>query len=66
MDFASFEDYWKPFLSGVTPTSSYAPSLPEESRRALAARLRRRLLGGGPDRPFSLPARAWAVRGKVR
>jgi ubiquinone/menaquinone biosynthesis C-methylase UbiE len=66
MDFASFDDYWTPFLSGVTPTSSYAPSLPEETRQALQARLRRRLLGDGPDRPFSLPARAWAVRGKVR
>jgi len=23
------------------------------------------LLDGGPDRPFTLPARAWAVRGVV-
>jgi ubiquinone/menaquinone biosynthesis C-methylase UbiE len=66
MDFASFDDYWRPFLSGVTPTSSYAPSLPEETRQALQTRLRQRLLGDGADRPFSLPARAWAVRGNVR
>jgi SAM-dependent methyltransferase len=66
MDFAAFEDYWNPFLGGASPTSSYAPSLPEENRQALEARLRKRLLGDGPDRPFSLPARARAVRGKVR
>ncbi len=66
MDFASFDDYWQPFLGGATPTSSYAPSLPEETRQTLRARLRRRLLGDGPDRPFILPARAWAVRGKIR
>ena len=66
MDFVSFDDYWYPFLGGASPTSSYAPALPEETRRALEARLRRRCLGGGPDRPFTLPARAWAVRGKVR
>ena len=66
MDFAAFDDYWNPFLGGASPTSSYAPSLPEETRQALKARLRNRLLGDGPDRPFSLPARAWAVRGKVR
>ena len=65
MEFASFEDYWKPFLGGATPTSSYAATLSDDLREALVRRLRRRILGNGPDRPFSMPARALAVRGQV-
>ncbi len=65
MDFASFDDYWSPFLGGATPTSSYAATLSDEVRQRLAARLREKVLGDGPDRPFSLSARAWAVRGTV-
>jgi SAM-dependent methyltransferase len=65
MDFASFDDYWSPFLGGATLTSSYAATLPDDVRQRLAARLREKVLGDGPDRPFSLSARAWAVRGIV-
>ncbi len=65
MDFASFDDYWSPFLGGATPTSSYAATLSDDVRQRLAARLREKVLGDGPDRPFSLSARAWAVRGTV-
>ena len=65
MTFASFADYWDPFLGGATATSSYAATLPEAEQAALASRLRERLLGAGPDRAFSLPTRAWAVRGRV-
>jgi len=65
MDFTSFDDYWSPFLGGATPTSSYAATLSDEVRQRLAAHLREKVLGDGPDRPFSLSARAWAVRGIV-
>jgi len=65
MDFAGFEDYWTPFLTGVTPTTAYAGGLGEEERQALKDGLRKKIIGGGPDRPFSLPAQAWAVRGTV-
>jgi SAM-dependent methyltransferase len=65
MEFTSFDDYWRPFLSGATPTSSYAATLSDEARQTLMARLRQKVLGNGPDRPFTLPARAWAVRGVV-
>ncbi len=65
MDFASFEDFWSPFLSGATPTSSYAGTLPADVRSALAEHLREKLLGGRPDGPFTLEARALAVRGTV-
>lgn len=65
MSFQSFDDYWSPFLGGATRTSSYAATLPAEVRDTLRARLRQLVLGNGPDRPFDLPARAWAVKGRV-
>ena len=65
MEFASFEDYWTPFLSGVTPTASYAGRLSEDERETLKGCLRQKALGQGRDRPFSLLAQAWAIRGMV-
>ncbi len=63
--FSSFDDYWRPFLGGQGPAGVYAVSLSEPRRTALEARLRTRLLGSRPDAPFTLPARAWAVKGVV-
>ena len=65
MEFASFEDYWTPFLSGVTPTSAYAGRLSEVERAAPKDRLRHRIMGSELDGSFTLPAQAWAVRGMV-
>jgi SAM-dependent methyltransferase len=65
MPFASFDDFWRPFLGGQGPAGAYAVSLPEAKRAALEAALRRRLLGTRPDGPFTLPARVWAVKGTV-
>jgi SAM-dependent methyltransferase len=62
--FGSFDDYWAPFLLGQGPAGAHATALPEDARAALAARLRRRLLGDGGDHAFELRARAWAVRGR--
>jgi len=64
--FPSFDDYWAPFLGGQGPAGAYATGLAEEERAQLRERLRRRLLGNGPDGPITLRARAWAVRGTVR
>jgi len=61
--FSSFEDYWSPFLDRQGPAGAYVASLAAASREQLRQRLRRRLLGREPDRPFTLQARAWAVRG---
>lgn len=60
--FSDFEDYWRPFLGGQGPAPAYVMSLAEERRAALKARLESTLApaAGGP---FSLKARAWAVRG---
>lgn len=63
--FPSFEDYWKPFLSGVGPSGSYAASLPPDVARALEARLRADLWNDRPEEARTFPARAWAVVGSV-
>ena len=62
--FASFEDYWRPFLGGQGPAPAYAMALDETAR----ARLRDRIRGRIPlqaDGSISLTARAWAVRATV-
>ena len=65
MDFSSFDDYWLPFLGGVGPVAAYIQDLSTEGRDALKDALRKRFLPGGEDGPFTLGARAWAVRGTV-
>lgn len=57
--FASFDDYWKPFLTGVGPGGAYVVSLSEDKRQELGSRLRKRFGDGA----FTLKARVWCVRG---
>ena len=66
MDFASFDDYWAPFLTGVGPSGSYVSSLDAASQDKLKERLRKILLQGEDDAAFSLNAKAWAVLGTVK
>jgi SAM-dependent methyltransferase len=63
--FASFEDYWNPFLAGQGPAGAYVASLSPAARTGLSDRLRRRLTGehGNAGGPFVKTARAWAVKG---
>jgi len=63
--FASFDDFWTPFLEKQGPAGAYASSLPAADREALRLRLRQRLLGDGPDRIIVMHARSWAVRGTI-
>jgi SAM-dependent methyltransferase len=63
--FAGFDDYWEPFLHKQGPAGAHVATLTLGERNQLRERLRRRLLGDGPDRPILLTARAWAVRGIV-
>ncbi len=65
MPFASFDDFWKPFLSGVGPSGGYAASLPAKMAQALEAKLRADLWSDQPEEARRLPARAWAVVGTV-
>jgi ubiquinone/menaquinone biosynthesis C-methylase UbiE len=60
-EYESFDDYWEPFTAGVGPGGAYCVSLDDEAREGLRQECRRRL--GDPSGAFSLPARAWAVRG---
>ena len=62
--FASFEDYWRPFLGGQGPAPAYAMSLDESARARLRDRLRERTPVQA-DGSIALTARAWAVRGRV-
>jgi hypothetical protein len=63
MRFASFDDYWSPFLEKQGPAGACVGALGEGEREELRLRLHKRLLGDGADCPIVLPARAWAVRG---
>lgn len=60
--FASFEDYWQPFLGGQGPAPAYAMALDEAARTRLRDRLRGRL-PSAVDGSIALTARAWAARG---
>lgn len=61
-EFASFEDYWEPFVHGPGPAPTYVSSLSDASRERLAEALRARLAHLGDD-PFLLSARAWSAKG---
>jgi SAM-dependent methyltransferase len=63
--FASFDDFWAPFLERQGPAGVYTASLSPSDREALRVRLRQRLLGDGPDKAIVMHARAWAVRGRL-
>jgi hypothetical protein len=62
--FASFHDYWQPFLGGTGPAPSYVASLDPELRATLSRTLEQ-ALPRAVDGTIALTAQAWAVRGKV-
>ena len=62
--FASFEDYWRPFLGGQGPAPAYAMSLDETARARLRDRIRERIPAEA-DGSISLTARVWATRTTV-
>ena len=61
-EFASFDDYWVPFLRGTGPAPAFVAALDADRREALRVRLERRLPAARDGR-IPLRARAWAVRG---
>lgn len=62
--FASFDDYWRPFLGGQGPAPAYAMALDDAERASLRDRIRERMPRQA-DGSISLTARAWAVRASV-
>jgi len=65
MRFESFADYWEVFLLGQGPAGAYVRNSNGERRQSLREEVKRRLDVTAEDAPFSLPARAWAVRGII-
>lgn len=64
MHFASFDEFWRPFLGGQGPAPAYAMALDDAARTRLRDRIRDRLPRRA-DGSLSLAARAWAVRATV-
>jgi ubiquinone/menaquinone biosynthesis C-methylase UbiE len=62
-EYADFDEYWQPFLSGTGPGGTYCMSLDARHRAAVREGCRQRL--GAPEGMFMLTAGAWAVRGVV-
>ncbi|HWP60289.1 MAG TPA: methyltransferase domain-containing protein [Candidatus Acidoferrales bacterium] len=63
--FSSFDDYWLPATKGQGPSGAYLARLSEDQRDRLRERLRQNLFANRPEGPFSLKAKAWAVKGIV-
>jgi hypothetical protein len=63
--FASFQDYWEPFLGGTGPAPAFVASL-DARRQAILSRRLEETLPRGPDGAIALVAGAWAIRGTVR
>jgi SAM-dependent methyltransferase len=62
--FASFDDYWQPFLGGQGPAPAYVMALEANARQRLRDHIRKRL-PVQPDGSISLVGRAWAIRATV-
>lgn len=62
MEFASFDDYWNPFLGGQGPAPHYAMSLDEAHRGRLRDLIHSRLPVEA-DGSIRMVSRAWAVKG---
>jgi SAM-dependent methyltransferase len=65
MRFASFADYWEPFLLGQGPAGAYARGLSSRQLTRLRDEVKRRIGIPSEHRPIDLPGRVWAVRGVV-
>jgi SAM-dependent methyltransferase len=63
MDYAGFDDYWRPLLGGQWPVGTYVAGLAADMRRRIEDAVRASYGAGAPDRERSITATAWAVRG---
>jgi ubiquinone/menaquinone biosynthesis C-methylase UbiE len=63
--YGSFAEYWQRFLEGQGPAGAYVMALADDRRETLRQILYKDIVGDRPDGPFSLQAKAWAVRGAV-
>jgi SAM-dependent methyltransferase len=65
MEFASFEDYWAPYVGKDGPGAEYVATLDAMQRERLRALVQAAYLDGELDGPRSYAATAWAVKGGV-
>ena len=65
MDYANFEDYWRPLLGGQGPVGSYVAGLADDLQARLKAAVQAAYCAGATDGPRAMSATAWAVRGIV-
>jgi SAM-dependent methyltransferase len=63
MEYASFADYWAPYLGKDGPGAEYVATLGTDQRTGLEHAIRAAYLDGEPDGPRSYAALAWAVKG---
>jgi hypothetical protein len=63
MEYASFADYWAPYLGKDGPGAEYVGTLNATQRTRLEGAVRAAYLDGEPDGPRSYAALAWAVKG---
>jgi len=61
--FDSFDDFWQPLTEGQGPAGAYLRGISADHRTALCERLRQNLFGNRTGGPFTLNAKAWAIRG---
>jgi len=64
-EFANFDDYWTPFLSGDGPSGQMVMGLAADQRAKLEQQLRHVFLSGRPDGPRSFIGAAWICKGVV-
>ena len=58
--YSGFDEFWSALSGGAGPAGAWLATLEGEQREAARTELRRQL--GEPDGPFTLRAKAWAVR----
>lgn len=63
MEFASFADYWTPYIGKDGPGAEYVAGLDKAGRTRLEEAVRAAYLDGEIDGPRSYAALAWAVKG---
>lgn len=64
-EFSSLDELWQRYLTGEGPAGAYMKSLSAGSQEAIRRAIRQIVFGDGGEGPFSLRAKAWAVRGVV-
>jgi ubiquinone/menaquinone biosynthesis C-methylase UbiE len=63
--FFSFDELWQRYLKSEGTVATYMAGLSAVRCEALKSAMRRGVLGDAPEGPFTLQAKAWAVRGIV-